>query len=648
MAAVHSNIFCSRADLHTEADVEVLVAERLFALLRYPDDKIHRKEALDEIEVPRGSQKEAYRPDYVLLDSRGRPRVVFDAKSPNETPENYRYQVAGYALGLNSRFSGENPIRLVVVSNGITTVVWPWDDAKPILQLQFSDFDPDNTKFIQLRSLLSYDATAISEAVKDVFEFRRPPMAELLSTFDAAHQLIWKKEKLGPTDAFYEFTKLIFVKLREDQRISRKISYGEPVGLADFNFSTHWIAEQQDRGIDDNPVANSLFRRIREELEHSIQEGNKKRIFADGEGVNLKPSTVTEVVKLFQNYNLHGIDEDLNGRMFETFLNATVRGKELGQFFTPRSVVKYMAQCAPLDVDRHRTPRVLDGCCGSGGFLIEAMALLTHKIIALDQLTSAERTNRLRELHQERLYGIEANDKVTRVSRLNMYLHGDGGSRIYTADTLDKSMFVEAGIDDESQRWLRELRAIIVDRSVRFNVVLTNPPFSMSYKRTDPTESAIIKMYDVATTSSVRSNVLFLERYLDLLDEDGELLTVIDNTVLNGKDQQHVRDFLLKNFIIRQVVALPFNTFFRAQANVQTSILHLRKKRVDEAQGSIFMGILNNVGHNDGQHQTPKRDNTGRLFGAWTQWNNAGSIEEQSWPNESNDENLDAPARFSS
>ena len=179
---------------------------------------------------------------------------------------------------------------------------------------------------------------------------------------------------------------------------------------------------------------------------------------------------------------------------------------------------------------------------------------------------------------------------------------------------------------------------------MRFNVVLTNPPFSMSYNQSDPSEAAILRQYDITTGTSERSNVLFLERYLDLLDEGGELVTVIDNTVLNGSERQHVRDFLLQHFVVRQVIALPFNTFYRAQANIQTSIVHLRRKRtVEEEQGDIFMGILNNVGHDDSQTRTPERDNTGRLLDAWREWDTTGRVHPCSWPNESDDENLGCP-----
>jgi hypothetical protein len=48
-----------------------------------------------------------------------------------------------------------------------------------------------------------------------------------------------------------------------------------------------------------------------------------EKIFSKDEQLNLKPSTIKEVVKLFEYIDLHGIDEDLNGRLFENFLTVT-------------------------------------------------------------------------------------------------------------------------------------------------------------------------------------------------------------------------------------------------------------------------------------------------------------------------------------
>jgi len=642
------NLFCKRADLDSEADVESLFLDRLIVKLRYPDNRVRRKDSLDEIKVSRGRRRESFRPDYVLLDRKRRPAIVIDAKAPNEKPADYQYQVAGYAFGLNQRFANGNPVKFTVVSNGELTLVYPWDSEKPRLRLTFYDFEEDNPKFIELRSLLSYGASDILEATEDVFEFERPDLEELVKTFDACHNLIWKKEKIGPTDAFYEFAKIMFVKMREDHRIAQMVAEGKKPATRDFNFSVQWINEQVEKGVDNNPVANILFRRIRDELEEKIRAGEKKRIFLKDETLKLKLSTVIEIVRMLEHYDLHGIDEDLNGRMFETFLNATVRGKELGQFFTPRSVVKYMTHAARLAPNGTDLPRVLDGCCGSGGFLIEAMAVLVHAIDGMSNLTARQRRNLKKKLYADHLYGVDANEMVARIARLNMYLHGDGGSKIFVADMLDKRLETDTGLSNERLTELEELQHHI-NNGLTFDAILTNPPFSMSYKRNDTHEARVLEQYTIARTkggtiaTSLKSNVLFLERYFDLLDEDGQLLTVIDNTVLNGVESQSFRDYILERFIIRQVISLPFNTFFRAQANVQTSILHLKRKEKGEEQGEVFMAILNNIGHDDHQRHTPERDNLPKLIDVYLQWAETGKCEEVFEPNEAPDENLGCP-----
>ena len=391
---------------------------------------------------------------------------------------------------------------------------------------------------------------------------------------------------------------------------------------------------------------------MREDIEEQIKKGLKKPIFASGETLRLAPSTIKEVVRLLEHHDLHGIDEDLNGRMFETFLNATIRGRELGQYFTPRPIVRYMAMTSGLDVVGEQVPFVLDGCCGTGGFLIEAMAILTQKVDSYSSLSSYDR-DRLKQIVQDqRLYGIEANEDLSRVARLNMYLHGDGGSKIYHAEALDKQVNIEPGLSNEVKDGLREFKKAVVDEGLQFNIVLTNPPFSMSYRSSDAGEKAILQQYKVATTkggrlsSTEKSNILFVERYLDLLQEGGDLLTVIDDTVLNGPSAAKHRQFLRQHFIIRQIISLPFNAFFKAQANIKTSILHLRKKRPGEEQGAIFMAITNNVGHDDHKQDTPHRDNLGIVASFYNQWARGEDLESRVIRNEDSDEPLGCPLQI--
>lgn len=649
-------MFCVLNDLKNEAAVEVLFIERLLKALNYPDNRVSRKESITQITIGKGARKENYKPDYVLLNSAGEPILVLDAKNPKETPEKYRYQVSSYALFLNQQYPNKNPVRYTALTNGNLLIVYPWDSEKPIFFLRFEDFNHNNEKWLELRSNLSYSAFKQIALVKDVFRFERPELSTLIKTFHDCHNLIRKKDSLSPTDAFYEFSKLMFIKIREDNKIHEILNNGQTPKEEDFIFSTYWIERQLV--VDPNPFDSILFRQIRDELERKIQKGEKKRIFEQGENFNLTSVTIYEVVKALQYYDLYGIDEDLNGRMFETFLNATVRGKDLGQFFTPRGVVHYMVETASIRVNFDKSnnisqniPFVLDGCCGSGGFLIDAMAGVTKQINKNNQLTNRQKIQYIKEIRNNHLFGIDSTDKIARIARLNMYLHGDGGSKIFKANSLDKEILIDSGLQQEEKDALIELKQYL--NQLQFDVVLTNPPFSINYKSSDEKEKRVLQQYMIAqkesggVSGSEKSNVLFIERYENLLKAGtGELLTVIDDTVLNGENSQKHRDYILDNFIIIQIVSLPFNTFFRADANIKTSMLHLRKKAENEEQSDIFMAITNNIGHDDHQADTPARNNLPTVSKYFHRWKKSGKRFSEVIRNEHPDEPLGCPLQI--
>lgn len=349
-------------------------------------------------------------------------------------------------------------------------------------------------------------------------------------------------------------------------------------------------------------------------MEVEVKRGIKKRIFEPNEQIDLKASTIKEVVKLLEHYDLYSIDEDLNGRLFENFLEATVRGRELGQFFTPRSVVMFMSKMAnfKIDFEDKKPNKVLDACCGTGGFLIEAMAFMRQKIENNSSLSVEEKNDLMKKLVNDCLYGIEASKPIARVARINMYLHGDGGSRIYEADSLDKNLTIEEGIDEELSFGLEELRDLLND-GLKFDIVLTNPPFAMVYERKKDDEKKILDQYALALgeggkpRSSLKSSVMFLERYYELLEPHGKLLTIMDESVLNTSSNKPFRDFIKSHFLVRAIISLPRNTFVNAGSGVKTSVLYLlKKKKLDETQPRTFMAISENVGHTDSGRRAPE------------------------------------------
>lgn len=587
--------------------------------LGYEDREIKTKRAIGELKVAKGRRREPYKPDYLLICKR-LPRWLIEAKATDERIENFTYQCAGYALKINQKYP-ERPCRYYLLTNGLLTRVYVWDQEEAVLSLRFADFVEGNPKYEALRRLLGADV------VRNGWEYlakpgarhmlRRPTMDAVKRSFIRCHRIIWKSEKMSPQAAFVGFAKLLFVKLWEDRRIRDNPAYLAAIGREEalpaeaVRYSKRWIAQHESD--EPNPVDNILFRQLAEQLETEIAQKRRKRIFDSGERLGMSPGTIKRVVEQLEGFYLFGIDEDLNGRMFEAFLAATMRGQALGQYFTPRSIVKLMTQLAELKAGRHHIDRVLDACCGTGGFLIDALTEMRRQIYDNTSLTTSERNKLLDEVANRAIFGIDAGREppVARIARINMYLHGDGGSRVYMTDGLRMTPKHSGADSVEVKQEVDELRRLLVKNDLLFDVVLTNPPFSMDYAASVPDEKEVLDGYELATyggrsRNRLRSSVMFLERYYGLLCTGGRLLTVIDDSVLAGDPYAFFRDYLRERFIIRGIVSLHGDAFQRAGARAKTSILYLtRRTNPDEIQPATFVYESRYIGLDDVVPKTP-------------------------------------------
>lgn len=622
------NKFCEKSALRNESDVEQFFVARLLKDLGYKDINILTKHAIPAYVIGKGQKRQSHIPDYQVCVGKT-PVVIIEAKHPDEPIDKYITEAQDYATVVNRGFIGKNPIRYVLATNGIKTKLAKVDENKVLLDLNFEDFANGNEKYKKLQEYISLEASKKSPAItkEEVFEFRTPDLAELKGVFKQAHDLIRRKQKIGPKKAFYEFTKLLFVKMNEDKKIEDKFDAKESVSIDDFNFSIHKIEKTNESWV------NTLFQQYRDDLESLVAKGEKKRIFQKDEKINLSPSTIKAIVEMIESFNLRSVEDDINGKVFETFLEAAVRGKELGQFFTPRSVVKFMVRMAELRITRdketgdYEPDSVLDGSCGTGGFLIFALSDLFYKIPESHSNKEALK----KKIREDSLFGIDASeDDIVPITRINMYLHGDGGSHIFLADTLDKELLIEKGLERERQDEMKELKNLLEKK--KFDVVLTNPPFSMKYEQSTPDEKRILEQYKISSlggslVSSLKSNLMFLERYHDLLKPGGKLLTVIDESVLNtegqGKSMQKFREWLRNKFIVRAVVSLPHNTFVNADAGVKTSVLYLTKRvSEDEEQPPVFMAISKDIGHNDAGRITSEWGDLGNILESFQKFQN--------------------------
>lgn len=625
-------------DLKSEAEVETRLLAPLFHDLGYPLTSVIPKAQLQPLIASSGTRKFTVEADFLLLGSNGKAKVIVEAKKSGESVQDAWNQAASYALSYNKDKSEGEKIRLILISNGHVTSLYKHDSNNAVVTLQLSDIASGSPPYTTLRSYVKYMSVADAPSGGLPFEVTLPD--ELNGLFAKSHDLIWKKEKLAPTDAFFEFCKFIFLKIREDKKREQSGSTLQPYELP---MTIGWL--DANKATSKHPVRDILFTKLRADLETDIKKG-KKRIFDVGENFNLSAETTRELIKKFQHINLSSIDEDLNGRMFEVFLNVAVRGRALGQYFTPRPLVDFMTRIAlRLHSNIAEPPIAIDACCGTAGFLIEIMAYLLAVLRNDRRFTGTEKEALERKIKNECLFGVEANARVSHIARINMYLHGDGGSHIFHGDGLDNQPQVLDDMTDERKDEVEDHIKKI--RLGMFDIALSNPPFSMTYAEANSDEEKILRQLSVADGSkSLKSNVLFLQRYCDLLKPGGQMLIVIDDTVLNGLTNKAVRVWLLKEFVVLGVHSMPFNAFFKAKANVKTSVLHVRKKTSpEEAQGHVFMSISNNIGHDNALRDTPERNNLNDILNTFFQWQDTGVFSPFVKFNHDDTENLECPAQ---
>lgn len=604
------NLFCDIHDLDNESDVEQSFARRLIESLGYPDRAIRTKATLERLSVGKLT-RDLHRPDFALKVA-GHIRWILEAKAPDEDLASHVDQARGYSSAINGVYSQTNPVSYFVLTNAKTTHLYKVAEAKPFLTLDFGDFlegNPRYEAFVQMMRAGVFAKGDPTIATADTLRFTKPGIAEVNNVFANCHQHIYKSDRISQAAGFVEFVKIITLKLLSDKKIKE-----EYPGLVaekrfeqsadDVDFSMRWI-EAHTKQSTPNPVNSILFKGFMDGVEREIAIKIRKRFFDKGEEIRLKPETIKGVVERLESLYLFGIDADLNGRLFENFLSATMRGKDLGQYFTPRTLVKLGVGLADLQP----SDQVLDGCCGTGGFLIDSLADMWGKVNRNESLSDEDKDRERKAIADERIYGIDfANDpNLAKIARLNMYLHGDGGSRIFNVDSLDLKISDESGDSDEMAVEKQEMRKLELPGS--FDVVLTNPPFSKTYDRDQAGDEWVLDQYSIADSKQkVLAKLLFFEMYHCYLKPGGRLISVIDDGFLTGPSHKWFRDKLRNFYTVKAVVSLPGDAFQRSEARVKTSFVVLEKRRdsdayVPERHPSIFMYACRYVGIDD-----PKRN----------------------------------------
>jgi len=362
---------------------------------------------------------------------------------------------------------------------------------------------------------------------------------------------------------------LIFCKLWDERKARKK---GQP-----YDFQ---IFQASNDGADEK-TAQELEQQANEELSQRIKalydEGRKKdpEVFKDD--IRLSPEKLRTVVGYLEGINLGKTDLDSKGRAFETFMGSFFRG-DFGQYFTPRAIVKFIVDVLPIN---HES-LVLDTSCGSGGFLLHALDKVRKEAneyypdYKTDLDEAKQHYTHWHEFAANNLFGIEINEQIARVAKMNMIIHDDGHTNVIASDGLRSS-------EDLIKRSGNAGFAYS-----RFNFIITNPPFGSVIKQT---EQAYMNQYGFALKhedwlnpksrptprDTQNTEILFIEQCHQFLVEGGYLAIVIPDGVLTNSSLQYVRDGIEDKYRIVAVVSLPQTAFQATGAGVKSSVLFLRK-----------------------------------------------------------------------
>lgn len=486
-----------------------------------------------------------------------------------------------------------------------------------------------DTIYSKLKELKSFpnadiiaDGKKLSIFLESYQSYSRDDFSRLLFK---CHNIIRNNDKLSPESAFDEISKILFMKIRfeRDNRKERLI------------FSESNLKEKGEtfKQINPNrPLFQILFDQTKEYFKG-------ESLFEINEELKIRETSFFQIVKELEQYNLSDISDDIKGIAFEQFLGRTFRG-ELGQFFTPRTIVDFMTEV----LDPQEGELICDPCCGSGGFLIKAFEYIRSnieneihkekeklkkklsgiKLVEYYKKLDSEfdlknQQGRLYHLSHNCIYGTDANPRMARTAKMNMIMHGDGHGGVHHND----GFLNVNGVFDG-----------------RFDVILTNPPFGARVDKSvrvtledlpsiesirewkakygegyeekvlnklkiwaeqdngknKPKGKAITELFTTGKFSTL-TEVLFVERCLNLLKPGGRMGIVLPEGVLNNTNLQKIRDFVESQAKIILITSIPQDVFIASGATVKPSLLFFKKFTESEAKEwkSIFKKVTTEI-----------------------------------------------------
>ena len=321
----------------------------------------------------------------------------------------------------------------------------------------------------------------------------------------------------------------------------------------------------------------------------------------------------TEIVECFEklaaknkiksNSGTTGID--ILNDVFGKFLaNSFVDEKQLGQYLTPTEVVRFMVRLAIQDLSEleleklcnpyecHKFGLILDPSCGVASFLTETLRTLQDEVVKRHEENETKRW--IESMVKDVFIGIDKSERMIRFALTNMAMFGFPAAKLHLANSLARF-----GPDSD----------LTESFEGKVTLILTNPPFGAEFEGNDLSKFKIATNWPRQLPGKVDSELLFIERYLDWLAPNGQLLAIVPDSILTNKGiYEDLRKNIADRIEIRSIISLPTVTFGAAGTSTKTSILHIRKRQSEKSKKTVtFFAICHNIGYEVTTRETHRK-----------------------------------------
>ena len=312
--------------------------------------------------------------------------------------------------------------------------------------------------------------------------------------------------------------------------------------------------------------------------------GSKATLSLDNNDDSFAELLISEISKIDFNSLLNVKNEnnfDIINECFGHFVRDNFRNnKEDGQYMTPAEVSKPISKIIVQDIFNDKNSiedlekmefKILDPTCGVGTLAIE----LENEIInyyKCDELKT--------KFKKECVFAQDKVERMVRMSKINFMLLNNNISNAF----IGNSIIGDSKID--------ELKG-------KINVIISNPPFGADFElnELDLTKYPFINSLN-GKYKKIKSEILILDKSLDLLKKGGYLAIVLPDGVFSSKGIfADLRNYLLENYQIKWIIDLPSVAFAQAGTRTNTAILFLKKEAPKNKNQKIKMVVCDDIGY---------------------------------------------------